>query len=308
MNDITRLQGISFPGTTPGIERKPPAGESEPLSFDDAFRSATGEKDQAGASLPAAMKASRGRETPATEAPVEIKPESGGLAGASPIHAPHPMEEVSLLGSLELPGADLRGVSYDPGVHGEIFAAAVNAPHSSGPELLPVPDTRQSTEYSCGASALQATLMYYGEEYGEQELMTMLGTTYNGTNPRDIARVARELGFQVELREQCTLEDLEKSIRNRVPVIVSGQAWREGDDLKKPWSEVWESGHYMVIIGLDEKNVYFEDPSLLGSKGFMPRDEFQERWHDVDEKKYLQLGIFISGKKPAPPPPFMHIE
>jgi len=46
-------------------------------------------------------------------------------------------------------------------------------------------------------------------------------------------------------------------------VIVNGQAWR--DDSGIPWANEWEDGHYMVVIGLDEKNVYFEDPSILAA-------------------------------------------
>lgn len=172
--------------------------------------------------------------------------------------------------------------------------------------LLPVPDTRQSTNYSCGASALQAVLMYYGEEYLETELMQLLGTTTNGTNPRDIARVARELGFSTEIRENLTIADLEASVAKGVPVIIAAQAWRE--DTQTPWKDRWEDGHYMVVVGTDDKYVYFEDPSILGSKGKIPRQEFLDRWHDVDEKPYLQSGIFISGKTPSPPPPVIFVE
>ena len=176
-------------------------------------------------------------------------------------------------------------------------------------KLLPVPDTSQSTDYSCGASALQAVLAYYGKEYSEPELMKMLHTTpKDGTNPKDIVRVARKLGFDAELRENLTIADIEKPVKKGKPVIVAIQAWREGAELNKPWSEVWDSGHYVSIIGSDEKNLYFEDPSLLGSRGFIPRKEFVDRWHDVDDKKYFQSAIFIEGKKPTPPPTYLHIE
>ncbi len=188
--------------------------------------------------------------------------------------------------------------------HGDLVQANVDSPPK---DLLPVPDTRQSVDYSCGASALQAVLMYYGEEYMESSLMEMLGTTNNGTMPKDIVRVAQELGYNAELKENLTIEDLERSIKDKVPVIVDGQAWRDGEDLNRPWGNVWESGHYMVAIGTDKKNVYLEDPSLLGSKGVIPREEFMERWHDYDDKKYYQMGIFITGKKPTPPPNFAQI-
>jgi len=183
-------------------------------------------------------------------------------------------------------------------------------PAKAETDLLDLPDTRQSTNFSCGASALQSVLMYWGIEYREGTLMELLGTTpENGTNPNDIVRVAQELGLQAELKENLTLDDLKEALEEEVPIIVAGQAWREGEELEKPWSEVWESGHYMVVIGIDEENVYIEDPSLLGSQGFIPREEFLERWHDYDvEKEYYGLGIFIKGDTPSPPPALMPVD
>jgi predicted double-glycine peptidase len=174
-------------------------------------------------------------------------------------------------------------------------------------KCLPLPLTRQAFYYDCGPDALQSVLMYYGEEYVLSELMEMCHTTPEGTNPRDIVRVARELGFEVEMKENLTVDDLKKAYENKVPVIIDCQAWRDGEDLQKPWSEVWDSGHYMSVIGVDDNYVYFMDPSLLGSRGVIPRKEFEERWHDIDEKKYFQSGIFIYGKKPSPPPAYIHV-
>jgi predicted double-glycine peptidase len=52
--------------------------------------------------------------------------------------------------------------------------------------------TRQITEYSCGPSALQSVLSYWGKDVDETELMKLLHTTAEeGTYPDDIARGAR---------------------------------------------------------------------------------------------------------------------
>ena len=40
------------------------------------------------------------------------------------------------------------------------------------------------------------------------------------------------------------------------------------------------NGHYMVVIGIDNQNVYFEDPAILGSRGYITDQEFLDRWHD----------------------------
>lgn len=176
------------------------------------------------------------------------------------------------------------------------------------PSILPVPDVRQSTTWSCGPSALQAVMMYWGREILESDLMRMCHTTSDGTSPDDVVRVAREQGFDAQLRDGLTVDDLKASVNAGVPVIVECQAWRDGADLQRPWKDIWDSGHFMVVIGVDERNVYFEDPSLLGSRGVIPRAEFEERWHDVDDRPHVHTGIFVQGSKPAPPPAFLHVD
>lgn len=183
------------------------------------------------------------------------------------------------------------------------------------PELLPVPDSRQSTNYSCGAAALRSVLGYYGIQVDEEELMEKLATSpQEGTRPEAILRVAREYGLEAELRQGVTLDELEREVQAGRPTIVDAQAWREGEELKLPWTEVWESGHYMVAIGMDKENVYFEDPSLEWSMGKIPRQELMDRWHDYENgpngerQVYRQAAIFFRGKSPEPPPKVIPID
>jgi predicted double-glycine peptidase len=185
-------------------------------------------------------------------------------------------------------------------------AAGAAAPALSGSFLSGVPDVRQSTGYSCGPAALQAVLAYWGIAEREDSLIARLHSTPQlGTHPDDIVRGARELGLRADLRENLALDDLEAALKKGVTVIVDLQAWRGHED--KPWTEIWDDGHYMVLIGMDAHNLYFEDPSLLGVRGYIPRQEFLDRWHDyegnpppdVKARKYVQTAIFIRGERPA---------
>jgi hypothetical protein len=169
-----------------------------------------------------------------------------------------------------------------------------------------VPDVRQSTGYTCGAAALQAVLAYWGTSEREDRLVARLRSTPEaGTHPLDIVRVAREFGLTAELREGLSLADLEAALAAGTTVIVDLQAWREGTDI--PWAETWEDGHYMVLLSLDNEKLYFEDPSLLGAHGFIPRDEFLDRWHDYEgdppldpsDRAYVHMAMFIRGDRPA---------
>jgi uncharacterized protein len=187
--------------------------------------------------------------------------------------------------------------------------ASINASTSMGTmnlALFSMPDTRQSTEYSCGAAALQAVLGYWGRDIGEEDLREMLNTNEeSGTYPDDIIRVAAALGLQAEYKESMTLADLEKNVAQGVPVMVDCQAWRSVSQYSESWADTWGNGHWLVVIGIDEKNVTLEDPYLLGDRGFMPREEFEARWHnsrgldETDTVKQIHMGIAVRGDVPA---------
>ena len=193
-------------------------------------------------------------------------------------------------------------------------AAASSLLPASVPFTLPnsasVPDVRQSTGYTCGAAALQAVLSYWGTSEREDRLAARLRSTPDaGTHPLDIVRVAREFGLTAELREGLALSDLESALAAGTTVIVDLQAWRGRTDI--PWTETWDDGHYMVLLGADAEHLYFEDPSLLGARGVIPRPEFVDRWHDYEgeppldasDRTYVHMAMFIRGGGPAPARP-----
>ncbi len=198
---------------------------------------------------------------------------------------------------------------------GGAVAAAALAPKSAPLLLEGVPDVRQSTNYSCGAAALQAVLAYWGTSEREDRLMARLSTSpEQGTSPDNIIRVAREFGLTAVLKEGLGLPDLEAALREGFTVIVDLQAWRESK--AAPWTETWDDGHYIVLLGADEANLYFEDPSLLGARGSIPKAEFLDRWHDYEgeapldagDRKYVHAAIFIRGDHPSAPRAIQVIE
>jgi uncharacterized protein len=180
------------------------------------------------------------------------------------------------------------------------------AENESAPLLLNVPDVLQSLSYSCGASALQAVLAYWGTEVHEDELMGLLGTTeQRGTPPDSILRVARSYGLAARMREGANIQDIGAALAKGIPVIVDIQAWPQKSANATDWDTDWEDGHYVIVVGLDDKNIYVEDPSLFGCRGFLPIREFEFRWHDYEgdppygqlKRTYVRMAIFIEGSK-----------
>jgi predicted double-glycine peptidase len=181
--------------------------------------------------------------------------------------------------------------------------------------VLRLPSVRQSTGYTCGVSALQAVLFYYGAEYKESILAQFAGSTEEaGTSPEGIVqavtRVNQQRGthFSAEIKQNASIADIEGLLDGETPVIVDIQAWREADNTAA-WEDDWIDGHYVVAIGYDDEYLYFEDPSLLGSIGFIEKREFLKRWHDFEGAEYHPLQsvttqnliIVIKGKKPVMP-------
>jgi predicted double-glycine peptidase len=166
--------------------------------------------------------------------------------------------------------------------------------------------SRQVTEYSCGASALQSVLSYWGSDVDEAELMKLLHTTEaEGTYPEDIVRGARSLGFEAEARDHLTLDEVQRFTAEGHPAIALAQAWLSEKAMADSVAEEWDTGHYVVILGVDEDYVYIQDPFARMSKAFMPRRAFEEHWHQVmggdlvNNPKLEHLCIFVRGNTPA---------
>jgi len=154
-----------------------------------------------------------------------------------------------------------------------------------------LPKVEQTTGYSCGAAVLRAVCSYFGVgPEDEDELMDLLKTNEGGTMPADIVRVARKMGLHAFMRQHMTIDSLKSRLEKKIPVICAVQAWGN----KKKYN-VEGQGHYIVAIGFDDENIYFEDPIMTKTRGFMKYKDFLDRWHDVDKEgtKFVRLGISI---------------
>jgi predicted double-glycine peptidase len=174
--------------------------------------------------------------------------------------------------------------------------------------FIRLPLVRQTTDYTCGISALRSLLLYYGEEYGERELAGMIGATpHRGTSYRSIMRFANQKfsdplkrNFQMQIKTHMTLDDLRQLIDRGKPTIVLMQAWGNPG---VNWKTEWNEGHYAVAVGYDENNIYFMDPTVLGHYAYVPIEEFLDRWHDKDPitgEKLIRSGLVIGNDNKIP--------
>lgn len=180
-------------------------------------------------------------------------------------------------------------------------ALAEGEPHVLAPQapsnLIKVPMLRQSTDFTCGVSALQSVFAYFGDEYREDQLAKELkAVPKTGTHYQEMMRLAKAKGYSVKVVKSMTIPELKKLIDRGKPVICLIQAWAEK---AIDYSNDWEDGHYVLAIGHDDGNIFFMDPSTLCNYTYIPTDEFVKRWHDTDGKeKLVHFGLIIEKSKP----------
>jgi predicted double-glycine peptidase len=143
--------------------------------------------------------------------------------------------------------------------------------------LLPVQPFQETLHASmCGPASLKMVLAYYGVEKTEQELAVLAGTDVKlGTSAEGIQKAAEGLGFHVEIKNNSSLPDMQTWLDKKVPVIVD---WFTRGRSDYPDAEMAD-GHYSVVVGLDEKCIYLQDPEI-GNLRTIPRDDFLRVWFD----------------------------
>jgi len=154
--------------------------------------------------------------------------------------------------------------------------------------MVPLPDTQQKTDYSCGASAIMSICRYFGlgPDYEEDfiDLLRNKGMDPRiGAHPRQLAEVADKFELECEELDPKTIGRLKFHLRAGHPVLMMIQAWGEEKKTGRPlksYAGVWKEGHWVAAIGFDDDGVFFEDPSLEAVRGFIGYEALDERWHD----------------------------
>ncbi|HTL11137.1 MAG TPA: C39 family peptidase [Bdellovibrionota bacterium] len=179
--------------------------------------------------------------------------------------------------------------------------------------FLPVPLVRQSTDYSCGAAAVASVLYYFQRFDGaETDLFADLDTnSQEGTHPRKMAEFLAQSGLDAQFKDGMELADVRAALESGAPVILDIQAWTNDPSPSPKWEDLWEDGHYVVAVGMDDENLYAMDPSTPAAYGYIPLEELPRRWHDYETRYgsleiFSHLGIVVHGvnalqRFPAPP-------
>lgn len=149
---------------------------------------------------------------------------------------------------------------------------------------IPVPDTLQQTDYTCGAASVRAICGYFGcGARTERQYTEDMGIPSTGADPEHLMWGLVRYGLEFMAYCPMTVEQLKASVRRGRPVLLMLQAWgkdKRTGKYRTSYASIWQDGHWVVAIGYDRKGVYFEDPSINGSRGFLDYAALEERWHD----------------------------
>lgn len=144
-------------------------------------------------------------------------------------------------------------------------------------KILPIQPFQETLNAGmCGPASLKIVLAYYGIEKSEKELHSLCETNSElGTNEQGLKRVAELLGMRVKIINESSFEEIEKWLNRNIPVIVN---WFTRGRADYTDSDVAD-GHYSVVMGLDDENIYLQDPEI-GSMRILDREDFLTVWFD----------------------------
>ena len=163
-------------------------------------------------------------------------------------------------------------------------------PIPPGAIRIPVPDVTQQTDYSCGASCLEAICKYFGVGKSEEwQYVRGLRMDHRvGAHPDQISQLARSYRLRVQPYPKMEFNELRKELDLRHPVMLMIQAYgrqrvgkRRLTRWRRNYTPDWNDGHWVVAIGYDRDGVFFEDPSLEAVRGWLSFEELCSRWHDT---------------------------
>ena len=185
-----------------------------------------------------------------------------------------------------------------PKVNAENVIKTFDLSSNKNLKMLDVQDYQQTTDITCGPSAVMSLLHYYGtlkdsdmNSKTELRIAKEMGTNDDyGTTVKQIVNWLKKQGYEVNYGTKGTIGLIDKNIQKGMPVLVDWIDW---------------GGHWTLVSGYqklgktvddDKDTMFMTDPAvhfnntktIYGLTAINP-DRFQSMWQDSDGVK----GIYI---------------
>jgi ABC-type bacteriocin/lantibiotic exporter with double-glycine peptidase domain len=160
-------------------------------------------------------------------------------------------------------------------------------------KVLKFPAKGQWYDFDCGVTVAWAILKYSKiKTTYESVLKASKVCPVDGLKPSKLITLLTKFGLDVQLESNKNIRFIKSQINADKPVIVLIQARKE---YKKPWSNSWIHGHYVIVIGFDKNRLFIYDPQMGGSIKVLTHKQFYARWHDYSNNNdYIRTVIYIN--------------
>ncbi len=119
-------------------------------------------------------------------------------------------------------------------------------------------------------------LKFYDINKTERELAKLAGTSkIGGTDDKALVKVLYKFGLKTKVKNNSNFADIGKYLEKNIPVIVD---WFTRG--RKDYSDsAVADGHYSIVVGLDKKSIYLQDPEI-GKIRKLAKEDFLRVWFD----------------------------
>lgn len=141
--------------------------------------------------------------------------------------------------------------------------------------LLPVTHLTQAQPADCLAACAQMVLNYLKQPVDYDRLLRLLAIRPQFGAPSSNIEQLSELEIQVDYG-QGRLSDLEENLGQGHPCIVF---------VKTRELSYWntDTAHAVVVVGIDDDNIYLNDPAFDEAPQIVPKGDFDLAWLEADE-------------------------
>lgn len=151
--------------------------------------------------------------------------------------------------------------------------------------LLDLDSYQQTTDYTCGPSAVVSLLRFYGRTADEMTIAAEMGSnTTQGTNPEQMATWLNNNGFTAMWQENGNLDTLRNNLNRKVPTLVEWSDW---------------GGHWVLVTGYDTRNTTaIEDDVIIFADPYDRHDDNPDGidWFNAQRFYYMWYDALLFGR------------
>lgn len=151
--------------------------------------------------------------------------------------------------------------------------------------LLDVNSFQQTTDYSCGPSAVLTLLRFYKMSGDEMTIAKEMGTSNTcGTNPEQMATWLDANGFQASWHENGSLDSLRNNLSKGIPTLIEWSDW---------------GGHWVLVVGYDTRNTpTISDDVIVFADPYDRHDDNMDglTWFNAERFYYMWYDALLFGK------------